>query len=130
VKILYLKIYGTLLNSRTSVWVLFFGETRSYTDSPLILYNTECKSGGVQKLSGAVFCTPPAAEKLTVLYQIPKNPLLRGAGGVFHSIFSMENRYYNHPGQTEFFRKKAGANLPLLFFPEKNIFRPQAKQNY
>jgi len=25
---------------------------------------------GVQKLSGAVFCTHPAAEKLTVLYQI------------------------------------------------------------
>jgi len=28
-----------------------------YTDSPLVLYNAECKSGGVQKLSGAVFCT-------------------------------------------------------------------------
>jgi len=40
------------------------------TGSPLILYNAEYKSGGVQKLSGAVFCTRPAAEKLTVLYQI------------------------------------------------------------
>jgi len=40
------------------------------TKSPLILYNTEYKSGGVQKLRGAVFCTRPAAEKLTVLYQI------------------------------------------------------------
>jgi len=27
------------------------------TNSPLILYNAEYKSGGVQKLSGAVFCT-------------------------------------------------------------------------
>jgi len=26
------------------------------TDSPLVLYNAECKSGGVQKLSGPVFC--------------------------------------------------------------------------
>jgi len=36
------------------------------TDFPLILYNTEYKSGGVQKLSGAVFCTAGTAEKLTV----------------------------------------------------------------
>jgi len=40
------------------------------TDFPLILYNTEYKSGGVQKLSGAVFCTRPAEEKLTIFYQI------------------------------------------------------------
>ncbi len=33
-------------------------ENRYNTDSPLILYNTEYKSGGVQKLSEAVFCTP------------------------------------------------------------------------
>ncbi len=38
-----------------------------YTDSLLILYNTEYKFGGVQKLSGAVFCTRGTEEKLTVL---------------------------------------------------------------
>ncbi len=38
-----------------------------HTGSPLVLYNTECKSGGVQKLSGAVFCTRGTAEKLTIL---------------------------------------------------------------
>jgi len=32
-------------------------EAACYTDSPLVLYDAECKSGGVQKLSGAVFCT-------------------------------------------------------------------------
>jgi len=36
----------------------------------LVLYNPEYKSGGVQKLSGAVFCTRPTAEKQTVLHQI------------------------------------------------------------
>jgi len=55
-----------------------------YTNSPLVLYNAECKSGGVQKLSGAVFCksggvqklsgavfcTDETAEKLTILDQI------------------------------------------------------------
>ncbi len=35
-----------------------------------VLHNAECKSGGVQKLSGAVFCTRPTVEKLTILYQI------------------------------------------------------------
>ncbi len=33
----------------------------NHTNSPLVLYNTECKSGGVQKLSGAVFCTRGSA---------------------------------------------------------------------
>jgi len=33
-------------------------------------YNAECKSGGVQKLSKAVFCTCATAEKLAVLHQI------------------------------------------------------------
>jgi len=47
-----------------------------YIDSPLILYNTEYKSGGVQKLSGAVFCTDRTAEKLTVLYQINRELVL------------------------------------------------------
>jgi len=30
------------------------------------LSNAECKSGGVQKLSGAVFCTRATGEKLTI----------------------------------------------------------------
>ncbi len=52
-------------------FVFFLIPTRvSNTDSPLVLYNAECKSGGVQKLSGAVFCTRAASEKLTVLYQV------------------------------------------------------------
>jgi len=42
----------------------------SDTNSPLILYNTEYKSGGVQKLSGAVFCTSGTVKKLKILYQI------------------------------------------------------------
>ncbi len=33
------------------------------TDSLLILYNTEYKSGGVQKLSKAVFCTDTDPEE-------------------------------------------------------------------
>ncbi len=37
-----------------------------HTGSPLVLY----KSGGVQKLSGAVFCTHLTAEKFMVLHQI------------------------------------------------------------
>ncbi len=41
-----------------------------YTGSPLVLYNAECKSEEVQKLSGAVFCTRSTAEKLTILYQV------------------------------------------------------------
>ncbi len=40
------------------------------TKSLLVLYNAECKSGGVQKLSGAVFCIRATAEKLMVLYKI------------------------------------------------------------
>jgi len=43
------------------------GSLSGYTGSPLVLYNAECKSGGVQKLSKAVFCTRPAEEKLTIL---------------------------------------------------------------
>jgi len=50
--------------------LICFSTRISNTGSPLVLYNAEYKSGGVQKLSGAVFCTRPAAEKLTVLYQI------------------------------------------------------------
>jgi len=42
------------------------------TNSPLILYN---KSGGVQKLSVAVFCTDGTAEKLTVLDQSNGEPV-------------------------------------------------------
>ncbi|MGE0082992.1 MAG: hypothetical protein AB7S75_01085, partial [Desulfococcaceae bacterium] len=54
--------------------LIFFKELCN-TGSPLVLYNAECKSGGVQKLSGAVFCTCATAEKLSVLYQINGEPV-------------------------------------------------------
>jgi len=37
------------------------GAKEIYTKSLLVLYNAECKSGGVQKLSKAVFCTRQAS---------------------------------------------------------------------
>ncbi len=54
------------------------------TDSPLILYNAECKSGGVQKLSGAVFCKQirrsAETEQNGFLHQIRRSAKIKRSG--------------------------------------------------
>jgi len=77
-----------------------------YTDSLLILYNTKYKSGGMQKLSGAVFCTRSAAEKLTVLYQINGELVLNALKGDKNE--KTQDFYdYNNIGSSLFFRMSA-----------------------
>ncbi|MGE0085740.1 MAG: hypothetical protein AB7S75_15125 [Desulfococcaceae bacterium] len=95
-----------------------------YTGSPLILYNAECKSGGVQKLGGAVFCTRPTAEKLTVLYQINGELVLK------HEKMSVMRKATFMPvPEFIFLRTVFYITDPILFFPKTgtNSYNPTPK---